>query len=72
MSKLAMKQGATVPSNITQSKICLGACLWRIFLVALVWDMATMLLCQVPGGFLARLSVLKLGASQANWQGQSL
>lgn len=48
VSRLAMKQGASVPSNITQSKISLGACLGRIFLVALAWDMGNML-CLVLG-----------------------
>lgn len=38
VSKPAMKQGFSMPSKITQTKICSEACLGRILPLALAWD----------------------------------
>lgn len=62
MSKLATKQGTTMPSNITQSKICSGACLWRIFLVAPVWDVGNHAALPGTGEFPGKTFSVKTGS----------
>lgn len=63
VSKLAMKQGASLPSNTTQSKVYSEACLGRIFLVALAWGMDNHAALPGTGGFSGKTFSFKLGES---------